>query len=293
MHESRMIAVVVPPGVCAIEKVSGSRIATPFAPPSPGSTPMMTPRMMPTNMNATFLKLSATTKPWSNASISAIALAHAQRRLERPLGQRHQEPDFEDEKEHHAVADAHRDDFPPRVFAEPAHEKADEERGGDIDAEPADQPDIDRGRDEHDQHQRELVRLDERAVLLAAQEQRAHQVGRRGETDEQPDVEGKVARLGPVFRPARAQAHAVPHDERAKREKERRDEDLGALVAESRSAHFWCRKPAAFMSWMWRCSSFATQSAYCLPSSDVVLYAPCSMRAFQSGVCCTLRSTST
>ena len=31
MHESRMIAEVAPPGVCAMPKVSGSRIATPFA----------------------------------------------------------------------------------------------------------------------------------------------------------------------------------------------------------------------------------------------------------------------
>ena len=31
-------------------KVSGSRMATPLAPPRPGSTPMITPRMMPTSM---------------------------------------------------------------------------------------------------------------------------------------------------------------------------------------------------------------------------------------------------
>ena len=30
-----------------MEKVTGSRIATPLAPPSPGSTPMMVPRRMP------------------------------------------------------------------------------------------------------------------------------------------------------------------------------------------------------------------------------------------------------
>ena len=30
-----------------IENVSGSRIATPFAPPSPGSTPMITPSRIP------------------------------------------------------------------------------------------------------------------------------------------------------------------------------------------------------------------------------------------------------
>ena len=33
-----------------IENVSGSRIATPFAPPSPGSTPINTPSVMPTTM---------------------------------------------------------------------------------------------------------------------------------------------------------------------------------------------------------------------------------------------------
>jgi hypothetical protein len=46
MQESMMIAVVG-----GMAKVSGSRIATPFAPPRPGSTPMMTPRTTPTNMN--------------------------------------------------------------------------------------------------------------------------------------------------------------------------------------------------------------------------------------------------
>ncbi len=33
-----------------IENVSGSRIATPFAPPRPGSTPISTPSVMPTSM---------------------------------------------------------------------------------------------------------------------------------------------------------------------------------------------------------------------------------------------------
>ena len=38
-----------------IVKVSGSRIATPLAPPSPGSTPISTPRMMPTNIRPMFI----------------------------------------------------------------------------------------------------------------------------------------------------------------------------------------------------------------------------------------------
>ena len=34
-----------------IEKVSGSKIATPLAPPNPGSTPISTPKITPTIIN--------------------------------------------------------------------------------------------------------------------------------------------------------------------------------------------------------------------------------------------------
>src|SRR5690349_23879855 len=105
MHDSRMIAEVAPPGCCAIEKVSGSRIATPFAPPSPGSTPMITPSTMPTNMKSRFFSVSATRKPCSSDWISSTGApsVDAEERLERPFRQRHEEPDLEDEEEHHAV----------------------------------------------------------------------------------------------------------------------------------------------------------------------------------------------
>src|SRR5690349_7878839 len=128
MQESRMIAEVVPPGDCAMEKVSGSRIATPFAPPSPGSTPMITPRMMPTSISATFLNVRATRKPPNSASISCMPSAQPEERLERPLRQRHLEPGLEDEEEEHARPDGHRNDLPPDVLAQPAHEEGDEQR---------------------------------------------------------------------------------------------------------------------------------------------------------------------
>src|SRR3954462_14553504 len=105
MHESRMIADVVPPGDCAMEKVSGSRMATPLAPPSPGSTPMITPRTMPTNISARFFKLSAIAKPCSRDWISSMRLADAEQVFERALGQRHLEPQLEDQEEGHAIAD--------------------------------------------------------------------------------------------------------------------------------------------------------------------------------------------
>jgi hypothetical protein len=58
MQESMMIAEV---GV--IENVSGNRIATPLAPPRPGSTPMMTPSRMPMNINMMLYGWRATAKP--------------------------------------------------------------------------------------------------------------------------------------------------------------------------------------------------------------------------------------
>ena len=67
-----MIAEVAPPGCCAMPKVSGSRMATPLAPPRPGSTPMITPRITPVNISARFFSDIATPKPCASAWISSI-----------------------------------------------------------------------------------------------------------------------------------------------------------------------------------------------------------------------------
>jgi hypothetical protein len=42
MHDSRIM-----PDVCGMTKVTGSRMATPLAPPRPGNTPMIVPRIIP------------------------------------------------------------------------------------------------------------------------------------------------------------------------------------------------------------------------------------------------------
>jgi hypothetical protein len=68
MHDSMMIA-----EVGGIENVSGRRIATPFAPPRPGSTPISTPRMTPTNISIRLNGVSATPNPCINEVISANA----------------------------------------------------------------------------------------------------------------------------------------------------------------------------------------------------------------------------
>src|SRR5687767_6627756 len=144
MHESRMMAEVAPPGVCAMPKVSGSRMATPLAPPRPGSTPMITPRITPVNISAMLVGVSATLKPCASAW-SSSKLVQPQQRFQRPFGQRHLEPDLEDHVEHHHRDHADRGHFPPWILAQPAHEEADEQHRRGVDPDPGHQRGVDRG----------------------------------------------------------------------------------------------------------------------------------------------------
>src|SRR6185295_12723078 len=174
MHESRMMAEVAPPGVCAMLKVRGSRMATPLAPPRPGSTPMITPRITPMNMNARFFSVSATTKPWASASISCTSV-EPEESFDGTLGERHLEPDLEDEIERHHHADAHGGDLPPRVLSQPAHEKGDEQDRREVDADPADGASIERGGNQDRQHHLELPGEDEGLVVLRPDHHAARQ----------------------------------------------------------------------------------------------------------------------
>src|ERR1700751_3586107 len=73
--------------VGSIVKVNGSRIATPFGPPSPGSTPTKMSSTSPTIIRTSVFQVSRTAKPWTrrpNASIAAPALV-AEGRFQRPL----------------------------------------------------------------------------------------------------------------------------------------------------------------------------------------------------------------
>src|ERR1700761_4995759 len=73
MQESITIA-----EVGSIVKVSGSRIATPFGPPRPGSTPTKMPSTSPTIISAIVFQVRRTTNPCSSrpkASINSFHLA--------------------------------------------------------------------------------------------------------------------------------------------------------------------------------------------------------------------------
>ena len=68
MHDSITMA-----EVGSIEKVSGSRIATPFGPPSPGSTPTKMPSTRPTIIRTSVFHVIRTLKPWISRPNASIA----------------------------------------------------------------------------------------------------------------------------------------------------------------------------------------------------------------------------
>src|SRR5690606_279014 len=123
MQDSRMMA-----EVGFIEKVSGNRIATPFGPPRPGSTPTTMPSRIPTNIRPVFCRLRTWPKPAIRELSSSMRVSSiAQPGFQRPLWQRHTELDFENVKEHDHDQRADTDRFPPHELAEEIHEGDDED----------------------------------------------------------------------------------------------------------------------------------------------------------------------
>src|SRR5262252_5087238 len=130
MQDSMMIA-----DVGGIVNVSGNRIATPFAPPRPGRTPMITPRTMPTSISNRLNGDNTTAKPWNSALISTKApspielyqgscggsVTEKRQRVPRAFVERHLEPDLEHREDRRADDDANCNALQPRVAAEPAH----------------------------------------------------------------------------------------------------------------------------------------------------------------------------
>src|SRR5213596_1290568 len=265
MHESRMIAEVVPPGCCAIENVRGSRMATPFAPPKPGSTPMMIPRMTPTNISSRLSGDSATPNPCNSALTSSTSASLSRREhrranpparrsiesqcsLERPFGKGHREPYFEDQEK--CDADAYRDrrDFDPGVLAQVPHEVGDIERGRDVEPQICDQRDIHDRRHENRQYFLQLIARHERFGGKHGVAKGAHEDRRARETDQQTHVEGKIAGLRPVVAPLGADAIAVEYHQGAKKENDDGDADLHRLDRCGRTLLPFLHPPSALGS---------------------------------------------
>src|SRR5690606_35183686 len=84
IQDSRMMA-----DVGFIEKVSGSRMATPLGPPKPGNTPTTMPSKIPRNIKPRLPQLSTWPKPPINALSSSMCVSSVtEPGFQRPFGQR-------------------------------------------------------------------------------------------------------------------------------------------------------------------------------------------------------------
>src|SRR6059058_3146061 len=99
--------------VGSIVKVSGSRMATPFGPPSPGSTPTKMPSTSPSSISIRFLNVSRTTKPSrSRPKASMAAALVAEGRFQRPLRHDDVEGDLEGDEHRRREQQAHQRRLP-------------------------------------------------------------------------------------------------------------------------------------------------------------------------------------
>src|SRR5204862_6067867 len=101
MHDSITIA-----EVGSMVKVSGSRIATPFGPPRPGSTPTKMPSTRPTIISSSVFHVSSTAKPcMSRPKASIYRVLVPERRFQRAF--RHDDIEGDVEGHEHARGEHH------------------------------------------------------------------------------------------------------------------------------------------------------------------------------------------
>src|SRR6516225_11229562 len=102
--------------VGSIVNVSGSRIATPFGPPSPGSTPTKTPSSSPTIISDSVFHVMRTANPCSrrpSASIARSSRLAPEQRFDRSLGHQDVERDIERDEHREREDQAGQQRLPP------------------------------------------------------------------------------------------------------------------------------------------------------------------------------------
>src|SRR3978361_937129 len=128
--------------VGSMVKVSGSRIATPLGPPSPGSTPTKMPSTSPTIISASVFHVIRTTKPCINrpkASMENLSrftrALVAEGRFERSLRHDDVKRDIEGHEHDRGEQEGGEQRFPQRDASNHPHERSDQEEARDIEPE--------------------------------------------------------------------------------------------------------------------------------------------------------------
>src|SRR5258706_8864975 len=196
MHESITIA-----DVGSIVKVSGRRIATPFGPPNPGSTPTKMPSTRPTSISDSVFHVSRTAKPWRRSARASILIA--EERFDRSL--RHDDVERQVERGKHGEREQETREqrFPPRDSANYAHEAGDQQEARDVEAKPLREQAEQKGWHEHLQHTPKLGAGNECLVLVPALQERDAEAVQRRTAEDDAEIEWQVSGLRAVAGPPR------------------------------------------------------------------------------------------
>src|SRR6267378_4250982 len=213
---SRMIA-----DVGGMRNVSGSRMATPLAPPSPGSTPMMVPSVIPTTATS---RLNGVIAMWKPRAMFSKPISVTQPGFERSLGQGDQEPALEDDERRHRERHRETEGGGPGMVPDPAHVEAEVERGRQVETEELRDQHHGRRRPDHGEHRTELLAGDEGLVGVPAQ--RADDDGHAVPDQDDGQPEGKEPALRAVRSPAEPEPEGLDQHDRAQQGEQRRRDDV-------------------------------------------------------------------
>src|SRR5882724_4596585 len=186
MHESITIA-----EVGSMVKVSGSRIATPFGPPRPGSTPTKMPSTRPTIINDRILNVSRTSKPCSRRPSASTAGLEPEQGFERALGHDDVERDVEGREHDGREQETRQQRLPPCDGADPAHEPGDEQEARDVEAEPLREETEEKRRHQHLHHPPQLVAVDEGRARARPAGDRPGKTEQARSAEKKRKIEGK------------------------------------------------------------------------------------------------------
>src|SRR4051812_12443198 len=208
--------------VGGIRNVSGSRMATPFAPPRPGSTPMMVPSVMPTT---DIRRLNGVIATWKPLRMFSKPISVPEPGFDGSLRERDEEPTLEDHEGDHRNADGEREGGDPGVLPDPAHVEAQIQRRRHVEAEELRDQHHRRGGNGHREHGAQLLRSDERLVRVPPD--RPHHHGHAVRDQDHREPEGEEPALRPVRSPAKAEPDGRDEDEHAEPGEQDGDDDVG------------------------------------------------------------------
>src|SRR6202022_1251785 len=228
MHDRITIA-----EVGSMVKVSGSRIATPFGPPSPGSTPTKMPSTSPTIIRTSVFHVSRTAKPCINrpkASIEdlswfARALV-AEGRLKRSLRHDDVKRDIEGHEHDRREEKGGKQRFPQRDPADHSHEGGDQEKARDIKPEKLRSQTEQQRRNEHRHDAPELRTCDEGFGSLLARQEGGDEAIEAGAGKDHRQIKREIAGLRAGRIPCNAGAPVVKPERQRQHQQQQRNRDV-------------------------------------------------------------------